>query len=344
MEGKILVVEDDPAIRMLIEAVLAGNGHAVVTASDGPSAVPTARAERPDVILLDIGLPGMDGFGVLGLLKDDAELRDIPVLMVTAWAEPELVARALDHGAHDYLRKPFANVELAARVDAALRVKVQTDSLLSDQERLTALAGHDALTALPNRRHLTEVLERQALAGRRVGRPFSVIVLDVDNFSAINETHGHEVGDEALRAVAKRLRLRARASDVIGRWGGEEFLVVSPGNGLGGAGALAEDLRVALAERPLDTGTEMVALTASFGVAEFDRAERPCMTPSAVGATRCGWLRRSMRAPLRRICGPSRNRPLTEGEVLRAGCVSRKAGRATGRSRRRGSGPSRGGC
>jgi two-component system cell cycle response regulator len=275
MAGKILVVEDDPAIRMLIETLLATKGHTVVTASDGPSALPTARAERPDAILLDVGLPGMDGFGVLGLLKDDAELRDVPVLMVTAWAEPELVARALDHGAHDYLRKPFDNAELVARVDVALRIKAQTDSLLSQGERLAEPPTHDPLTAVPNRRHLDEVLERQALARRRVGREFSVILLDVDRFSAINDTYGREVGDEALRAVAKRLRLRARASDVIGRWDGQQFLVVVPGTPLGGAGALAEDLRAALDERLLDTGTEMIALTASFGVAQFDGSERP---------------------------------------------------------------------
>jgi diguanylate cyclase (GGDEF)-like protein len=275
MQGKILVVEDDPSIRALIAAVLEGNGHEVVDVADGPSAVPTARRERPDVILLDIGLPGMDGFGVLGLLKDDHELRDVPVLMVTAWAEPELVARALDRGAHDYVRKPFATAELAARVDAALRIKAANDVLISDRDRLAEEAAHDPLTALPNRRHLEGVLERQIQAQRRVGRPFSVVLVDIDRFSDVNTEHGHEVGDETLRALAKRMRQRARVSDVLGRWGGEEFLVVVPGTDLGGGGALAEDLRVAVAERPLDTGSAYVELTASFGVAQSDGTERP---------------------------------------------------------------------
>jgi diguanylate cyclase (GGDEF)-like protein len=274
MQAKILVVEDDPQIRMLIEAVLGANGHEVVGVGDGPSAVPTARRERPDVILLDVGLPGMDGFAVLGLLKDDEELRDVPVLMVTAWAEPELVARALDRGAHDYVRKPFGTAELAARVEAALRVKAATDTLFTDNERLSEEAGHDPLTALPNRRHIEEVLERQIQAQRRVGRPFSVVLVDVDRFSALNEEYGHEVGDDTLRAIAKRLRQRARVSDVLGRWGGEEFLVVVPGTELGGAGALAEDLRASLAERPVDAGSAYVEVTASFGVAQSDGTER----------------------------------------------------------------------
>lgn len=121
--GTVLVVEDDPSIRLLTRTVLESRGYAIAEVCDGPSALPAARAARPDVILLDVGLPRMDGFGVLGLLKDDEELHDVPVLMVTAWAEPELVAKALDRGAHDYIRKPYDIDDLGARVDAAVRVK-----------------------------------------------------------------------------------------------------------------------------------------------------------------------------------------------------------------------------
>ncbi len=271
MQGKIVVVEDDPSIRQLLRAVLEAGGNEVIEVVDGPTAVPTIRDTMPDVVLLDIGLPGIDGFTVLGMLKDDDALRHIPVLMVTAWAEPVLVAKALDRGAHDYVRKPFDVAELSARVMAAIRVKRETDFLTGNNERLAEEATTDSLTSLPNRRHADEVLERQSMAARRTGRPFSVVMLDLDHFKSINDEFGHDVGDEVLRAAAKRLRQRARVSDVIARWGGEEFIVIVPGTDLGGAGALAEDLRLALSERPLDTPLATLRVTASFGVAEFDR-------------------------------------------------------------------------
>jgi two-component system cell cycle response regulator len=273
--SRVMVVEDDHTILKLVDAVMTECGHDVATFTDGAVALDAAIRERPDVVLLDIGLPGMSGFDVLRALKDDVALRDVPVVMVTAWGEAVHVARALDHGAHDYVRKPFETEELIARVDAALRIKAQTDSLFADRERLSELARNDTVTALPNRRHLEEVIGRQAHACRRVGRPFSLVMVDLDHFSGVNTQYGHEVGDHALRAVAKRLRRRARASDVLGRWGGEEFMIIAPDTELGGGGALAEDLRLALAEAPLDCGFEMVALTASFGVAQFDGSERP---------------------------------------------------------------------
>ena len=119
MQGRILIVEDDPAIRELLKAVLEAGSHEVFEVGDGLSAHPTARDVKPDVVLCDIGLPGIDGFAVLGLLKDDPDLRHVPVIMVTAWAEPDLVVKAMDRGALDYIRKPFDISELSARRTAA---------------------------------------------------------------------------------------------------------------------------------------------------------------------------------------------------------------------------------
>lgn len=142
--GKIMIVEDDPAIRQLLKAVLEASGHLVCEVGDGLSAHPAAREFRPDVVLCDVGLPGIDGFEVLGLLKDDPDLRHVPVLMVTAWAEPALVAKALDRGAHDYVRKPFDIAELSARVEAALDLKAESDLLTTDG----ASTGPEAATVL----------------------------------------------------------------------------------------------------------------------------------------------------------------------------------------------------
>lgn len=271
MQGKIVVVEDDPSIRQLLRAVLEAAGHEVIEVVDGPTAVPTVREAMPDAVLLDIGLPGIDGFAVLGMLKDDEALRHIPVLMVTAWAEPVLVAKALDRGAHDYVRKPFDVAELSARVAAAVRVKRETDFLAGDNGAGAEQATTDPLTSLPSRRHIDKVLERQATAARRTGRPFCVVLVDLDRFEAINGEFGRDVGDEVLRAAAKRLRQRAGVSDVIARWGDDEFVVVVPGTDLYGARARAESLRVALMERPLDTPLATLRVTACFGVAQFER-------------------------------------------------------------------------
>ena len=255
MTKRVLIVEDDPSIRQLIKAVLEGSGYDVSEAADGPSALPAAREASPDVILLDIGLPGMDGFGVLGLLKDDAQLRDVPVIMVTAWGEPTLVTKALDRGAHDFVRKPFDVADLSARVDAAARMKEQTDLLKDDVERLHEIAINDSLTGLLNRRGIEQSLPTG---------PFAALVLDLDHFKAINDDFGHETGDQLLQAIGTRLRQVAGPHDLVGRWGGEEFIVITePGR----APTLAEALRVAVAERPLDTRSAAVRVTVSVGVA-----------------------------------------------------------------------------
>jgi len=274
MQGRILIVEDDPAIRELLKAVLEAGGHEVFEVGDGLSAHPTARDVKPDVVLLDVGLPGIDGFAVLGLLKDDPELKHVPVIMVTAWAEPDLVVKAMDRGALDYIRKPFDISELSARVDAALRLKSETDFLAHDHQRLAEVAASDPLTGLPNRRQLEATLAREAMVSQRTGRPVSVLKIDLDGFEGVNDDLGHELGDEVLRAAAKRLRQRVRGADLIGRWAGEEFMVIAAGTDLGGAGVLAEDLRSALAGRPLDLPRVAVRITASFGVAELAPGER----------------------------------------------------------------------
>ena len=266
-QGRVLLVEDDEAIRRLMAEVLSARGYVVDEVGDGLSALGAVLALRPDVVLLDIGLPGLDGFGVLAQLKDHAQTAQIPVVMVTAWAEPELVSKALDRGAHDYIRKPFDIAELGARVDAAARVKARQDALHCDNDRLAELAALDTLTALPNRRALDQELERQCAAAQRSMREFSVLMLDIDHFKAVNDTYGHGVGDALLRAIARRLAVRVRSTDTLGRWGGEEFMVVLPDTDGEGAARVAEDLRALLASRPLDTASAAVRITASIGVA-----------------------------------------------------------------------------
>ncbi|MEA2125460.1 MAG: two-component system, cell cycle response regulator [Solirubrobacteraceae bacterium] len=250
MNRRILIVEDDSAIRMLIRSVLESQGHEVHEAVDGLEALPKAREVSPHLVMLDIGLPGLDGFGVLGQLKDDPDLREVPVMMVTAWAEPELVAKALDRGAHDYVRKPFDIGELRARVDAALRS--------SD--------ASDPATGLPGRHRLTEELERRVAATQRSDSVFSVVLVTLD---------GEEPADAVLHAVARRLALRVRAADLLCRSVHGSFVVVCEDTDRGGADALAEDLRTTLSERPLDTPIGGIWVSASVGVAQFAAGDHP---------------------------------------------------------------------
>lgn len=260
----VLVVEDDAGIRALYRAVLRMRGHVVVEVERGDEALLEARACHPSVVVLDLGLPGLDGLQVLKQLKADPTLRNVPVIVSTAWDDTATVTEALDSGAHDYVRKPFVPDELAARVDAAARLKVERDALSAD-------ASMDPLTGLPNRRALTTELEREHALARRGRPPFSVLLLDVDHFKRVNDERGHAAGDQVLEEIAARLRARARTSDFVGRWGGEEFLVVAPDTSMHGAVALAEGLRRALSEAPILLDSGPLRVTASVGVAAWER-------------------------------------------------------------------------
>jgi diguanylate cyclase (GGDEF)-like protein len=260
----VMVVEDDAGIRALYRAVLGHRGHRTVEVERGDEALLEARACNPDVIVLDLGLPGLDGLAVLSQLKADALLRCVPVIVSTAWDDTSTVTKALDAGAHDYVRKPFIPEELAARVDAAARLKLERDALSAD-------ASLDPLTKLPNRRALAAELEREHALARRGRPPFSVLLLDVDHFKRVNDERGHAAGDFALEEIARRLRHRARTSDVVGRWGGEEFLIIAPDTNAAGAEALAEALRMAISEAPIAAGEGPVRVTASVGGASWER-------------------------------------------------------------------------
>jgi diguanylate cyclase (GGDEF)-like protein len=267
MTATALVVEDDAAIRQLISAALAGEGHVVLQAADGRTALTAASDMHPDVILLDIGLPDIDGLTVLGTLKGDAELRGIPVIMVTAWADTDMVRQAMDRGATDYVCKPFALDDLLARVDATVAPAPPAPAPVTD-----AAAG------LPNREHLATVLERQAIAARRTGRPFGVVLADLDGAEDIVAAHGPAIVDDVVRALAKRFRQQGGVSDVIVRFDDHALAVVLPGADAQAALARAEQLRAVLSAAPLDTPSAAVTATACFGTAAHDPVDHADVT------------------------------------------------------------------
>ncbi len=265
----VLVADSSPVVRALLADQLSGQGLRVTQAADGLDAVECARVQRPDLVLLDVELPGIDGHEVLRRLKDDHELADVPVVFLTGRAATADVVEGLRLGAHDYLRKPFEPAELTARVGAALRVKVL-------QDQLRELSRVDGLTGIANRRHLDEQLRSLCSAAQRHATPIAVALFDLDHFKSVNDRYGHPAGDEALRCAAGVLRQGLRVEDVVGRWGGEEFLAVLPQTDLDGAVAISERLRARLASTPvlLDVGADVV-VTCSVGCAARERGDGP---------------------------------------------------------------------
>jgi len=211
-------------------------------------------------VLLDIGLPNVDGFEVCRRLKEHPATRGIPVIFLTGTADTESKVRGLDLGAVDYVTKPFDQVELRARVRAALRAKRLQD-ILEQQSHL------DGLTGLWNRRYLDQRLESELNVARRYGRPLSLVLVDVDHFKRVNDDHGHLFGDIVLQGIAEGLRAYARRSDIVARYGGEEFAILLTDTNLRSAMYVSERLRSSAENRHFEARTEIVNVTASFGVA-----------------------------------------------------------------------------
>jgi diguanylate cyclase (GGDEF)-like protein len=248
--------------------MLAAGGHTVLEAAGGAAALAACREHQPDVVLLDVEMPEMSGWDVLAAMKSDADLRDVPVVFLTGRSDTADMVDGLRLGAHDYLRKPCEPTELLARVQAAARVKRLQDELRQRNEELDLISRTDSLTGLHNRRHVEEYLTRLVSLARRNAEPIAVLIIDIDRFKSVNDGHGHDAGDAVLREVATRLVGSLRLEDMVGRWGGEEFLVVLPNTSIQGAAELAERLRRVVAEEPCGLpGGGAMRVTISLGCA-----------------------------------------------------------------------------
>jgi diguanylate cyclase (GGDEF)-like protein len=263
----VLITDDSLVVRAVVRAHLETAGHRVVEAEDGEDAIAQCHESPPDVILLDIEMPGLDGYEVLAELKSDVELRDVPVVFLTDRTSMDDVLAGLRGGAHDYLKKPFEPAELVARVAAALNVKKLQDQLRERNADLDRLSRTDVLTGLRNRRHLEEELVRHHDEARRHHDQLCLLLLDIDHFKRVNDTYGHPAGDVVLAEFAQLLRDGLRVGDIAGRWGGEEFLVVLPRTGRDGAMQVAERIRLSTAGASITAEGQHVAITVSGGCA-----------------------------------------------------------------------------
>jgi two-component system cell cycle response regulator len=272
----ILVADDEPVNLALIRRRLEWEHYRVETAEDGGQAVEAARRVLPDLIILDVMMPVMDGLKACGLLKDDPATRDIPVIFLSALDDTDTKVRALGLGANDYVSKPFRVEELLARVSVAIRMKHERDRLRQRAEELrrsaeaaSEMSMTDALTGLLNRYGLHRALQRELSEARRYERPLSCLLIDIDFFKAVNDTYGHAAGDTALQQAARVITESVRGSDVVCRYGGEEFLVLAPETGHEGARALAEKIRQAFSSGLFGDAGRVFPLTLSAGVAQL---------------------------------------------------------------------------
>lgn len=242
---KVLVTDDSTATRRILTRTLVDAGYEVAEAADGREAIAACREAPPDLVLLDVDMPVMDGISALEAMKADDRLRHLPVLFLTARTAGSEVAQGLELGAQDYLRKPCEPAELVARVAAALRVKAQEEALQRQAEELDHLSSTDTLTGLGNRRRLEAHLSKLP-----PDTTASVLMVDVDHFKRINDNEGHAVGDLVLRVITGRLLSAVQDHYLVVRWGGEEFVVLAVGADATEAAELGERLRAVVADAP----------------------------------------------------------------------------------------------
>lgn len=256
----LLVVDDEKQNRALLTELLQGE-HRVILAKDGKQALERARAHQPDLILLDVLMPEMDGYSVIRELKNDDQTRNIPVIFVTALDSAGDEERGLELGAVDYISKPFN--------PAIVRVRIRNHLQSVHQRRmLEQMAMLDSLTGIPNRRRFNDVFQQEWRRCMRDGVPLSLIVADVDHFKAFNDTYGHAAGDDVLRHIAVTLQTSLRRpGDFVARYGGEEFVILLPGIESEGARALCEHARADIeAERiPHEVSAVAPWITISLG-------------------------------------------------------------------------------
>lgn len=260
--ARILIVDDDLSNARLLARIF-DDSYDVLCTTDGEHALELARDAHPSVILLDVMMPGIDGFEVCSRLKADDDTAEIPVIFITGMGDFSAETRGLKLGAVDYVTKPISPAVVKMRVRNQIELKQARD-------QLTQLAITDGLTALGNRRHFDDVLEKEHARLARNDAELSLIMLDVDHFKRYNDAYGHGRGDDCLRAVAQVIaEAMLRPADLGARYGGEEFACVLPETDAEGARAIAEEIRARVEALRIPHGCSDTSdyVTVSVGVA-----------------------------------------------------------------------------
>jgi len=264
---KILVADDDALSRRLLQKTLERAGYEVVAVENGRLAQEElCRADGPRMAMLDWEMPEVDGLGVCRAVRARRDKTYVYMVLLTSKETSDDKVEGLRSGADDYLTKPFHPEELKARLRTGQRILHLEDRLVEAREEMRFKATHDALTGLWNRGVITDLLNRELARARRERKSTALLLCDIDHFKNVNDTYGHPVGDEVLREVARRLLAAVRSYDFVGRYGGEEFLIVlnncDPASALG----RAEQMRAAIANRDVITDRGPIAVTMSVGL------------------------------------------------------------------------------
>jgi PleD family two-component response regulator len=244
MSAHILVVDDNEVNLELLVAMLESEHYVVSTATDGFEALAKIAAEKPDIVLLDVMMPELDGFEVCRRIKADPTMADIPVIIVTALSDVDDLVRGFEAGPDDFVTKPFDFLALMARVRLQLWRK-------REYERIREQAFFDPLTGAFNRRYFDVHAPRLAARCRAAREPLAVLMIDVDNLKQVNDAHGHPAGDRVLKQVVGRVTSALRPSDLVARMGGDEFVVLMPETGVDAGLQVAERLRSRIGDTPI---------------------------------------------------------------------------------------------
>jgi two-component system cell cycle response regulator len=260
--GKILVAEDNVKLADLLGDRLEKEGYEVFRSGDGNDALDKIHTFLPDLVILDILMPGLDGYAVKEEMDKNPLTENIPVIFLTGKDDVSDKVKGLNLGAHDYITKPFRKEELLARVEAILKRKKYYEYM----------AMHDGLTGLFNLAYFEQQFAQFFNMAERYGNQFSLVVIDVNKFKQINDTHGHRNGDRVLRAIAGIMQKRMRKSDIISRYGGDEFAIILPYTNGERAATISAALAEEIASAPIDVnGDGTLSVTISYGAIEFSK-------------------------------------------------------------------------
>ncbi|OIO94298.1 MAG: diguanylate cyclase response regulator [Armatimonadetes bacterium CG2_30_59_28] len=265
---RILIAEDSSVQRQILTSVLEEWGYEVVSAEDGNEAWNLLRnGNAPQLALLDWIMPEMDGTEVCQKVRERGNEPYTYLILLTSLDEKTNTVKGLDAGADDYLTKPFDPHELRARLRVGERMLEIQRELITAREELRLQATQDSLTGMLNRRLVLDILERELTRGQRLELPLAVLMIDIDHFKAVNDAYGHQAGDAVLKEVAARVSTTVRPYDSVGRYGGEEFLVILPGCDEPRAQIVAERLCCVVSREVVHTSAAEISVTLSLGLA-----------------------------------------------------------------------------
>lgn len=270
MKSTILIVDDVPKNIQVIASHLGEDRYDLVMATSGEAALKAINDEPPDIILLDVNMPGLDGYQVCTEIKKNRKTADIPIIFLTARVDSDDVVKGFDVGAVDYVTKPFNKSELKARIKTHLELYHLKQELVEKNLLLQKAALTDPLTGLENRRGILEFIESEIGRIKRGAKTSAIMLTDIDNFKNINDTYGHDAGDLLLKHVSGIMKKSIRVSDHVARWGGEEFLLFFPEISVSECRVVAEKIRSQISSSATFFDNNQIQVTITAGLSQLE--------------------------------------------------------------------------